>query len=179
MKIIKPVFFLVIGCALLSSCGTVNTVNKTIILGSWKFEKVKSFTPASSEVNAALNGPSSIGDQSKSGSSKEFSEAADIKKMAKESVAENNISSLVARFPDLITAVEFRSDNTATLTSSNKVMNGTWKIDRSGTKVTFKEAETKKVTKLVLTSVAFTDLEINNAFPEGTFTLIYKNTKKK
>lgn len=179
MKLIKPVLLLLIGCAFLSSCGTVNTVNRTIILGSWKFEKVKYFTPASAAAASAMSNASSVGDQSKPGSSKEITDAIEIKNLAKESVAQNNISSLVARFPDLVTAVEFRSDNTATLTSTNKIMNGTWKIDRSGTKVTFKEMETRKVTKLVLARVAFTDLEIVNTFPEGSFNIIYKNIKQK
>jgi hypothetical protein len=175
MKFIKPAFLIIVMWAFLSSCGPVNKVNGTIILGSWKFDKVKLFTPSSTEAASGLN---AMGDASKSSSSKEGSEAAQIKRMAKESVANNDIAPILEKFPDLYTVVEFRQDKTATLTTKNKTANGTWKINRAGTKVTFRETATKQTVPLVLNSVDFTFLEITNPVPEGSFNIQYKNVKK-
>jgi hypothetical protein len=174
MKLFKLISVSILISGLFSSCATVNHVNGKIIIGSWKLNKVVSYSPASQDANAALSAFSTADDESKSSGNKDISEAMEIKKMVKESFKDSNYSALLSRFPGLITAVAFRQDNTGSVTTPKEQINGTWKINRTGTKITLKEPETKKVIKLELRTVEFTKLELINTLPEGTFIVQYR-----
>ncbi|MEI6456175.1 MAG: hypothetical protein WCO93_07790 [bacterium] len=174
MNILKSLFAALVGLSLLTSCGTVNHVNGTIILGSWKFVKVVTYIPSSTEAAQTLNMASSLENETKSSSSETNKESIEIKQLIKKSVWENDYSALFARFPELITAIEFKGDKTATVTSQQSTTTGTWKIDKTGTKIKIKAADTKRITPIEIRNVDFTLLEIYDPLAEGNFILQFK-----
>jgi hypothetical protein len=174
MKILKSSLIILLGLALLSSCGTVNHVNGKLIVGSWKFDKVMAYIPSSSEAAESLYKPSAAGEQTKSGSSTSISEALEIKKMIKESMINNDPSVLVTRFPEMITAIEFKADKTAHVTSRKTSIKGIWKINKTGTKIKITASDTKKITQIEIRDVGFTSLEIVDPLSEGNFILLFK-----
>jgi len=174
MKILKSLFFVLPGLILLASCGTVNHVNGTIILGSWKLEKVLAFTPSSSQPDQSLLSAGVADDKSKSTSQGSPTETSEIRQLIKKSFWENDYSALFARFPGLITTIEFKGDKTAAVTSQQSTTTGTWKIDKTGTKIKIKASDTKRITPIEIRKVDFTLLEINDPLAEGNFILQFR-----
>lgn len=165
MKILKSPLMVLLGLVLLSSCGTVNRVNGKFIIGSWKFDKVVTYAPSSSGA---------ADKQTKSAPLSNISESMEVIKLIKESIINNDISALAARFPKMITAIEFKGDKTAHVTSWKTSIDGTWKINRTGTIIKIKAGDTKKITRIEIRDVGFTSLEIADPLSEGNFILLYK-----
>jgi len=174
MKILKSSLIILLGLALLSSCDTVNHVNGKLIVGSWKFDKVMAYTPFSSEAAESLYTPSAAGEQTKSGSSTSISEALEIKKKIKESVINNDPSVLVTRFPEMITAIEFKADNTAHVTSRKTSIKGTWKMNGKGDKIKLSIQDASSPMILTLVKINSKTMEIVDHFSNSDFQILYQ-----
>jgi hypothetical protein len=172
MKIFKSSLITIIGLFLFSSCGTINRVNEKFILGSWKFDKVVTYNPSSSEHTSSSS--ETADKQTKALSPSNISDSYEVIKLIKESIVNKDISALADRFPEMITAIEFKSDKTAHVTTRKISINGTWKINRTGTKIKIKASDTKKTTQIEIKDVGFTSLEIVDPLPNGSFVLLFK-----
>ena len=172
MKIFKIQLFTLFCLALLSSCGTVNHINGKLIVGSWKFEKAVDQTSA--EDAEALLTQHKAEEQTKSVSSPDISNVPEIIPPVKEPPPDNSISPFSARFPDMITAIEFNADKTVNLTSRKTTSSGTWNMNNPGTKINITVSDTKKITRLELRKVDSTSLEISNPATTENLYLLYR-----
>ena len=172
MKIFKLPLLTLLGLALLSSCGTVNHINGKLIVGSWKFEKAVFQTSA--EDAEALLTQHKAEEQTKSVSSPDISNIPEIRQPVKEPLPDNSISPLSAKFPDMITAIEFKEDKTVNLTSRKIISSGTWNMNNPGTKINITVSDTKKITRLELRKIDSTSLEISNPATTENVILLFK-----
>ena len=151
MKIFISRLLIITGLVLLFSCGTVEPINRKLIVGSWKFDKVVTYTPHSTEAGAI-----------------------EAKKIIKESVSNNDYSALGTAFPEMIIALDFRGDKTVLVTTHKTSFNGTWKINKTGEMIKVTAGEPKKITQIELKNVDNKSLEIVDPLSEGNLGLLFR-----
>jgi len=167
MKLLKSSILIIIGWAFLSSCGTLNKANSKLVVGSWKYEKITGFKSSASEISELEKSQSSSG----------ISEAIEMKKMIKEPSTTNDLSAMLAKFPEMITALEFKSDHTARVVTKKTTINGTWKLNGKGLIIKITSMDPKKVTPIEIRHIDLNSLEIIDPFSGcsiGNSVLLFK-----
>ncbi len=157
MKIFQsPLLFIVAGIFMLSSCATVNNLNGKLIVGSWKNVKVLGCSSASSTDETA---------------------AVEMKQMIRGTGESMDISSMLGRYPEMTSAIEFKADNTVKITAEKNTVQGNWKINKTGTKITITGPDKKKIAMIELKRVDATTMELVDPFSvclNGNFILLFR-----
>ncbi|MEI6890259.1 MAG: hypothetical protein ACOYM0_07065 [Bacteroidales bacterium] len=136
--------FLYFSCIIfLYSCSNIPQVSRKKAIGSWKLEQLVSI----GEIKDAADQKAAAA-QSKSS---EISNR-DLKN-AMVDARKGSFSKLSDIYPDLKDALEFRSDNTASLTMHGKTIGGTWKINEQKNGIIFTETGKTQILKLSISEL--------------------------
>ena len=184
MRIFKTVLYFFLGLALMSSCSLIKKItgpsnNEKLIVGSWKGDKLLSFSPASPASQDYLNAtnpqeePAAF--MTEDSITKRTTKRAQVHLQSVEEAARaGNLSTFYAFLPDFKSSMEFKSDKTALLTSQKNTISGTWKMNAKGTKVTIICNEKKSKIILDLNKIDSLSMEAADYFPEGKILMLYK-----
>jgi len=168
------IFISILITGLFNSCATVSPGSSNMIYGTWKLNRIVTFNPAGQDASSAIYAPTSSDESSPSGGSKGGSESDGIKRMVKESVAGKDNSNILSRFPEIITVIQLKHDNTGTITSQKEIVSGNWKLDETGKKIILTEPGTNRVIKIDIAKEGDKSLELFNTLPVGTFIIEYR-----
>jgi len=88
-----------------------------------------------------------------------------------------NFSKFASLFPDIKNVMEFKADNTASLTINGKPISGTWKMNKNS--IVFTESGKTKTMKISIAKVDNNTLLIDEKTRIGSIRLLYNKDLKK
>jgi len=171
MKTSKFISLSVIIILLFGSC-TVTHVNENLLIGKWKNGKIKSFI-----VNKKFSEDTIFNASNKL---RLGIDSANLEANEKNSLREFKVG-LTALGPvkpggfnaNMRNEMNFRADKTVTISLRNGVINGTWKMNGKGNKVTVRDTVTNKKQTINIALINLSNLIIYEKYPVGNLMFIY------
>ena len=90
-----------------------------------------------------------------------------------------NFSKLADVYPYFKDVMEFRADNTASMTMHGNMISGTWKMNKNKNGVIFTYSDKTKILKLSIVKVENYSMQIEEKTSIGLIRISYKKDNKK
>ena len=135
MKSIAKPFIFILCITFLYSCSKVPQMSRTKVIGTWNLEKLVSVGPFTDSTDRKTVADQNI----------PLDLSTTKHKAALIDAGKGNISQLSDIYPYLKEVLDFRADNTASITMNGKPVSGTWKMNKKRNGVIFTESDKSKI----------------------------------
>jgi len=166
MKTIAKPFIFILCLTFFYSCGNVPQVSRKKVIGSWKLDQLVSVGDISD-----TNNRKATTDRSKPAakSSREL-------KVAMVDAQKGDFAKFSDLFPETKNEMEFRADNTASMTIHGNLLNGTWQMNEKMNGLIFTLSDKSKIINLSIAGVNSNSMQVDEPTDIGVVRLSY--TKK-
>jgi len=162
------VFVFAAALVILASCAP--SINEKLIVGKWTRDKILSFEKNKNfQVAPAATEPPPAGHDLISSQANDENGLIAFKQAMINSGEEGRKSIETT----IKTSMEFRDDKSATVALRHSTLNGTWKMNHKGTKITVRDSKTKEKQKIDLISIDSLNMRVADSYPIGKMLLEY------
>jgi len=168
MRTMLKTLIIILCVSFLASCGKTPQFSSKKVAGSWKLEKL---------VAAGGNAEAPAGNENADPA--KAAERNRNLKTAMVSAQKGDMGSMTGLVKDLKDNMEFRADNTASLSIHGKLINGTWKMNEKGNGVTFTSADNAGTYNISIAKVDNYTMLVDEPSSIGPFRFSYSKQIKK
>ncbi|HZX63589.1 MAG TPA: hypothetical protein VFE66_10285 [Bacteroidales bacterium] len=163
-----------------TACSASKKINEKLIVGNWNRDKIVSILPTAGSENYSaildsLGVPFEVSAlQNEAGNRKIVLVTGKSDKLLSDSEKEEKFAMLQSIFPDFKNTIEFKTDKKIIISTQKTLINGTWKMNGNGNKITLSIQDVSAPMILTLVKINSTTMEIVDHFPNSDFQMLYK-----
>lgn len=162
-----------------TACSASKKINEKLIVGKWNRDKIVSILPTAGSENYSaildsLGLPFELAVTPNKPKGKIVLVTGRSEKLLSDSEKEEKLAKLQSFFPDFKNTLEFKPDKKISISTQKNLINGTWKMNGNGNKITLSIQDVSAPMILTLVKINSTTMEIVDHFPNSDFQILYK-----